>query len=233
MPVKKLYAVLFIVMLLGVTGCIVLLILSPEQVPVHYDLAGEVDRLGSKYEGLLWPVLILAAGVSFLLLARRERKRAEKSNEKIYLLGGVVTALVFAALGLFFIGKGMRYDPAASAGDYDALLRFTCVALGVLLAAMGGLMPKARRNSVMGLRTQWSLSSDAVWQKSQRFGGICMAITGFCMLLLALFLPGRWSLPAAMALILLSLLLCTLASRRYYLAEKGPAADESNESKKK
>ena len=39
-------------------------------------------------------------------------------------------------------------------------------------------MPKLKLNSVIGLRTKWSMSSEGAWRKSQRAGGIVLMITG-------------------------------------------------------
>ena len=56
---KKLYAVLCAVLLTCVIGTVVFLILSPDRIPAHYNFAGEVDRIGSKYENLLFPGLVV------------------------------------------------------------------------------------------------------------------------------------------------------------------------------
>ena len=37
----------------------VVLQFMPDSVPMHYDLTGNIDRWGSKYENLLFPVIIL------------------------------------------------------------------------------------------------------------------------------------------------------------------------------
>lgn len=50
---KKLYSVLYAVLLICVLGTVIFLILSPDRIPVHYNFAGEVDRIGSKYENLI------------------------------------------------------------------------------------------------------------------------------------------------------------------------------------
>ncbi len=50
-------------------------------------------------------------------------------------------------------------------------------------------MPKLKRNSIIGLRTKWSLSSDEAWAKSQRFaGGAVTAISGILLLLGNIFI---------------------------------------------
>ena len=69
---KKLYHILLIVLLICVTGTVLFLILSPDRVPMHFNAAGEPDRIGSKYENVMWPLLAGASVLLFLLLARRE-----------------------------------------------------------------------------------------------------------------------------------------------------------------
>src|SRR3954462_731600 len=49
----------------------------PDRVPVHWNLAGEVDRYGGKVEGLLLlPVLALGLYVLFIFLPRLDPRRA-------------------------------------------------------------------------------------------------------------------------------------------------------------
>ena len=72
---KKLYHILLIVLLICVTGTVLFLILSPDRVPMHFNAAGEPDRIGSKYENVMWPLLAGASVLLFLLLARREKKK--------------------------------------------------------------------------------------------------------------------------------------------------------------
>ena len=79
---KKLYGWMFFVLLLCVLGTVLFLLLAPAQVPMHYNFAGEVDRIGSKYEDLLFPGITLVLGAVFTLLARKEGKKQENTNEK-------------------------------------------------------------------------------------------------------------------------------------------------------
>ena len=81
-------------------------------------------------------------------------------------------------------------------------------------------MPKMRRNAMFGLRTKWSMANDNVWQKSQRFGGIASVIAGFIMIILALFVPGIWNVVMMTIVIVIWLILCIVASHRYYLEDQ-------------
>ncbi|MBQ4425109.1 MAG: SdpI family protein [Lachnospiraceae bacterium] len=218
---KKLYKILFIIWLICVAGTVVFLILSPDRIPAHYNFSGEVDRFGSKYENLIWPLFAILLGLFFVLMARRARRAEESANEKILMITGVFTLAFFTLLGFFFMIKALRYDPSAAPKmSYDDVNRFVNIGLGVLLVVMGNFMPKARKNAVFGIRTSWSLSSDSVWQKSQRFGGIVTVIGGLVLIILSLFVPGLWNLLVLAVVLTVMIILCTAASRRYYREEK-------------
>lgn len=218
---KKLYSALYAVLLICVIGTVIFLILSPDRIPVHYNFAGEVDRIGSKYENLIWPGFAIGMGVFFLLMARIPRKKGEKTNEKVLMITGVCTLVFFTLLGFYFMLKALRYDPQiASQVSYDDVNRFVSIGIGALLVVLGNIMPKMRRNAMFGLRTKWSMANDNVWQKSQRFGGIASVIAGFIMIILALFVPGIWNVVMMTIVIVIWLILCIVASHRYYLEDQ-------------
>ena len=218
---KKLYSILYAVLLICVIGTVIFLILSPDRIPVHYNFVGEVDRIGSKYENLIWPGFAIGMGVFFLLMARIPRKKGEKTNEKVLMIAGVCTLVFFTLLGFYFMLKALRYDPqAASQVSYDDVNRFVSIGIGALLVVLGNIMPKMRRNAMFGLRTKWSMANDNVWQKSQRFGGIASVIAGFIMIILALFVPGIWNVVMMTIVIVIWLILCIVASHRYYMADQ-------------
>ena len=218
---KKLYSALYAVLLICVIGTVVFLILSPDRIPVHYNFAGEVDRIGSKYENLIWPGFAVGMRVFFLLMARMPRKKGEKTNEKVLMIAGVCTLVFFTLLGFYFMQKALRYDPqAAPQVSFDDLNRFVSVGIGVLLVVLGNIMPKMRRNALLGLRTKWSMANDNVWQKSQRFGGITSVIAGFTMIILALLIPGIWNVLVMTIVIVVWLILCIVASHRFYLEDQ-------------
>lgn len=218
---KKLYTILYAVMLLCVLGTVVFLLLLPDRVPMHYNLAGEVDRMGSKYESALWPLLSLSLGGLFLWMARREHRRRAGSNEKVLLLVGICVLLFFTLLGFWTMWKAMAYGPEAAPQRFpEDLNRFVNVGFGALLTVLGNFMPKARRNSLFGLRTGWSMANDAVWQKSQRFGGITLVVAGLALMLLSLAVPGAWNILLLLLVLTLATGLSVVASYRYYRADR-------------
>ena len=221
MTMKKLEKIICAIMLLSLVGTAALIALSPETVPAHYNFAGEVDRMGSRYEALVWPIFVVVMGLFFLAVARYCRKKGETGSEKFTLYTGICITLFEAALGFYFTCKGILYDPAAvPQAGMDQSMQFVGVAIGVLLVVLGNVMPKARRNAFFGLRTKWSMASDSVWQRSQRFGGISGVICGLAMIVLSIVAPGMWNLLAMTAVTVLWVVLCVAASYRFYREEQ-------------
>ena len=51
-------------------------------------------------------------------------------------------------------------------------------AIGAMFYYAGILMEKSKRNWFIGIRTPWTLSSDKVWEKTHKIGGLLFKISG-------------------------------------------------------
>jgi len=226
---KKLRYALYAAILLCVVVTAVFLVIMPDTVPAHYNLAGEADRFGSKYENLLWPVTAAAMGGLFLLMSKFQWKGNGAVLEKVMLYTGIFLVIFFTAMGVYFMIQALRYDPAAAPNvSSDGIMRFTSIATGVLLIVIGNIMPKARKNILFGLRTKWSLANDHVWQRSQRFGGASAVVCGLCLIAVAVFVSGVWQILLMSGLVVLWLAVCIAATYRFFMedAQKGGHARE-------
>ena len=58
--------------------------------------------------------------------------------------------------------------------------------VALLFIFIGNLLPRVPANWFVGIRTPWTLSSERIWKKSHRVGGILFVITGLGILLLSL-----------------------------------------------
>lgn len=171
----------------------------PDQVPVHYNIAGEIDRWGSKYE-----MFILAVGFSFSgwllwLVARfsgrfadTEEERAKRRvNAKILRYTGIAMQLLFCILQVVFLVGAFREAEAEATVSAVPIYKILGAGTGLLMIVLGNIMPKAKDvNSVLGIRTPWSRSSPEAWAESQRMGGITFAAAGAICLILSLVLHG-------------------------------------------
>lgn len=185
---KTLY---WILMLLPLAVVLVALQFLPDQIPAHYGIGGQVDRWGSKYETLVFPALTAAFGGVMLAVAKYASRQEENgtNNEGAVLMTGLFAMLLFNAMTLFFLFLDFRKIEDLSAAPVDVYqLLFGILGLGMVV--IGNIMPKVRMNSVVGLRTPWSRKNEAVWKKSQRFGGISFILGGLATVLVSLLTKG-------------------------------------------
>ncbi len=189
MKPRKILYILFLLLPLAVT--LAALPFLPDTIPAHYNFQGQVDRWGSKYEMFVFPALNLSLGLIMLLVARmtaREEKEGE-NNYKICILAGLLGMGVFTAMTVFFLWAAFSQTGSLDSLPID-LNSLIWAGLGVMQILLGNVMPKTKRNSLLGLRTTWSMSSDEVWKKSQRFGGIASIGAGVAMIAVSFLLRG-------------------------------------------
>ena len=213
---KKGYWVIAALVLLAVVVSIVFISMMPDQVPMHYNGAGQVDRMGSKYENLILPGVLVFMGVTFIVAGKS--KPQKKSEEIVVLATGISLMVAMNILNVVILYMALTYEP----GPMHALdvAKLVMVILGVVLVSLGNFMPKFRRNAFAGVRTRWSTSSDVVWQKSQRLGGIASVICGILMLLGALFFANETAMVVLVVLFAVWIVVCVGASYLYYKQER-------------
>ena len=108
---KKGYWVIAGVIIFSFAFSIIIILLMPDKVPVHYDASGTVDRIGSRFEYLTLPAAMILIGLPFIIVGR---KVPMKRSEEIVLLStgiGLMVCLniVFAIL----LMKGLNYEIAS------------------------------------------------------------------------------------------------------------------------
>lgn len=225
---KKLYHITWTLIAVGFVIAAVFFAAAPDIVPVHYNFAGEMDRMGSKYEFLIFPIMTAVFGAITLSTAKLTGKSKEKGaalGEKVSLLTAIGMVALFDGLEAYFMWLALAYTggeyaiPALPELDW---VRLTSLLLGVLLIVLGNFMPKARKNNFYGLRTRWSMSSEEAWRKSQRFGGFASVAAGVVLLAITAFLSGAANLLAQAVMLALWLAACVAASYRYGKAGEGP-----------
>ncbi len=214
---KKYYIIAGILTAVGLLGTLIGLALLPDIVPVHYNFAGEADRMGSKYEMLATPVIaILFCGV-FLMMARFSKDTKDgRLQRKIFAVTGIFMLALFFGIGFWFMYLAGRADPGVPAVDAGALLKGCGVFLGLALIILGNFMPKARRNAFYGLRVPWTMDSEAVWQRSQRFAGIAAVVAGILTIVLSFVLPGQWAVVGVIVMPAVWVVLSLVMSWRYH-----------------
>lgn len=206
-------------MFLPLAAALIALQFLPEQIPAHYDFQGQVTRWGSKYEALIFPVFTIAFGFFILAMARYAAKQEQhgRNNETVSIITGIASLLLFNALTGYSLWTDFQRVEALSSQPFD-LYQLTCGILGLFLLIVGNVMPKLRMNSVIGLRTSWSMKNETTWKKSQKFGGISLLAAGVLILIVSFLVRGFLCFVWAMGILLLTVLIDVVYS--YNVAKK-------------
>jgi uncharacterized membrane protein len=137
----------------------------PEQVPIHWNIRGEVDGSVPR-DGALSYLLVLPevmAGVVLLTLVLPWLSPRQFEVDRFR-----DTYFYFMAL---VVGVFAYIHAVALTASLQIGFDFNRVLLGgmfLFLAAIGNVLGKVQRNFWMGVRTPWTLASEAVWVRTHR-----------------------------------------------------------------
>ncbi|WP_298863890.1 SdpI family protein [uncultured Gimesia sp.] len=145
---------------------------APDQIPVHWNLSGEVDRYGGKFEGLSGLPLITLA-LYFLLLFIPRIDPGHANYERFANTYAIIRCTIIAFMSIIYgiIQLAIAGHPV----NVNAVIPLT---VGILFFVLGNFMGKIRPNWFVGIRTPWTLSSKASWNKTHRVGGWLFILMG-------------------------------------------------------
>ena len=189
MKIQK--TIFYILMFLPVPVTLISLVFLPDQIPAHYGSDNQVTRWGSKYETLIFPLVIIIFGLIMVGISKYSAKQEKqgKNNEKICIVAGIFLLLIFNVMTAYFLYTDFNKVENLSTVPVD-LSQLIFILLGIFMIVFGNIMPKIRMNSAMGLRTKWSMKNEMTWKKSQRFGGISFMVVGLLIILICCFTKG-------------------------------------------
>ena len=203
----------------------------PVEIPAHFDFVGNITRWGSKYELLIMPVILLliSFGSRFLLLHLRRKaeqagsdkeRQAAAANAKV--LGMVIlsqTVILSCIQGLLLYNTvlALRRESFLSTVAGEKLMTVLC---GALLLMLGDILPKCRRNGMVGFRLSWTKYNDLTWQKSNRFAGMMLVAAGALGIVSTVFAPKGYGMFLLSIYIMAAIVISTVRAWQVYREEK-------------
>lgn len=174
---------IWVLALLPLAATLVLYSRLPQQVPIHWNMQGEVDGYGSR-SALLWMGLI-APGCSLMMLVL-PRLDPRRDNYPRFAKGYLAMRVLLAA----FFG-GVQIVSLYAAFDATALPvgRLITAGTGLVICVIGNFMPKFKHNYFCGIKTPWALASEENWRRTHRLAGLVWFWGGLAILVLGLVLP--------------------------------------------
>lgn len=146
----------------------------PEEVPMHWNASGEIDRYGSKNE-LVGLLFMLNLPLYFILKYAPKIDPKKKISETQLAGLRIVMHLFMSALAVFIIYSTKQAELSSPFGLVSIV--------GLLFAGLGWYFPRIKPNYFIGIKTPWTLENDEVWHRTHKasgpvwiVGGILMAI---------------------------------------------------------
>jgi len=163
-----------IILVLVLTAVMTLIVYPamPDVVASHWNTAGDVNGTLPKFWGLvLIPLLMCFFCALLVLLPRIDPLRDNYRKFQDYYDGFILVFaafLFFVQLGIILWGLGIRVSPNLTMP----------VMIGILFIYVGFLLEHAEPNWFVGIRTPWTLSSNAVWKKTHKKGALLFKLAG-------------------------------------------------------
>jgi len=185
----------------------------PATVPLHWDAHGRVNGWGPKWELFLWgPGMMSLIVVMFSALPWLSPKKFEVDSFRstyLYIMVVLVAMMAYINLLVLAAAMGMAHD----------MNRAILGGVSLLIALMGNVLGKVRRNFYIGIRTPWTIASEHVWNLTHRFAAKTFFAAGLVALALTVlgspfWVPFAAILTGALAPAVYSLILYKQLERR-------------------
>lgn len=223
---RKIYSWLIILTAVSfvITGICVQLM--PETVPMHYNMQGEIDRYGSRNENFLFPCMIAVFNVFWVIFMRVFAKKAVKADSEkarlevqnnIKVLGftAIGMTIMFTMMQLVFLFMDINTSDGQEKMAVDINVVSNCL-IGLITIVIGNIIPKCRRNGLVGVRTTWSMDNDTTWELSNRLGGRLFMAFGVLTILETIIIKGFASTVIMLVLLIATTILVTYYSYAFY-----------------
>ena len=149
----------------------------PEMMASHWNIRGEVDGYISKFWGIfLMPFISFALFLLFVIIPNIDPLKQNIVKFRKYFDGFIILLelfLFYLYLFTIFWSYGLRFN----------IIQILIPAFTILFFYVGILVEKSKRNWFIGIRTPWTMSSDKVWDKTNKLGGKLFKIIGIIILI--------------------------------------------------
>ena len=161
--------------------------LLPDQIPTHWNAAGEVDGWSNKpFAVFVLPLFLLAIHWFCAIVTSIDPKHRDISDKMMALVLWICPVMSLA-MGSIVFAAGLGYEHIL---DVPMIL---CLLMGAMFVFLGNYLPKCKQNYTIGIKLPWTLANEENWNKTHRFGGWVWTIGGVVTMATA-FLGNFWLL---------------------------------------
>ena len=168
----------------------------PEQFPMHFNAAGEVDGYGSKAFAVFGLPLMLVAFQWLCAVGSLKMDPKAKNLE-----GKVFSLVLWIIPVLSIVMNALVYCTALGMNMNVQII--VPLLMGLLMVIIGNWLPKCKPTWTLGIKLPWTLADENNWNRTHRFAGpiwvVCGLVIMLCGLIGGAFL---WVMVAAFVLMI-------------------------------
>ena len=168
-----------ILILLPMLAGIIIWDMLPQQIPSHWNVAGEVDQWSDKaFVVFGFPLILLAAQWLCSLGTSADPKKANHSGKVLNIVLWVIPAISILLLTITYLtalGMDIRIEVIMP------------LFFGFVFTIIGNYMPKCKQNYTVGIKIPWTLNSEENWNRTHRFAGRLWLVCGIIIMLTVFF----------------------------------------------
>ncbi|MFQ5335653.1 MAG: SdpI family protein [Flavobacteriales bacterium] len=175
-------AIILLILLAPIIAMLMMLDKLPAQLPMHWNIDNQVDRMGSR-----WELPLFNAGLYALLLILPwidPRRRNYSAFSGPYYNIRLILTLFFSTLSGAII--------AYAAGVEMNIGKVVQVGVILLITVLSNYFINLKPNWFVGIRTPWTMESEKVWRKTHRLASKLGFWGGILSLALSFLLSGKW-----------------------------------------
>jgi uncharacterized membrane protein len=183
---RKYFIVAFALLVACLVATAILYPHLSSQIPTHWNAHGDADRYGAK-----WTLFVVSPGMMLGMLGMfaalpwlspRHFEVDTFRSTYLYIM------LVILACVAYFHGLMLWAAVSGHMQIRKAIMGGVCL----LVALLGNVMGKVRRNFYIGIRTPWTIADERVWNATHRLAAKTMVLGGLVALILALAGARFW-----------------------------------------
>ncbi|MGD6962372.1 SdpI family protein [Fictibacillus phosphorivorans] len=181
----------------------------PDQMPMHWNIHGEVDGYWDKqYAAFFPPLLMIVLMALFIFMPRIDPKKENyKKFSSSYTIFITIMNVFFLLLQSMTISYGLGVNI-----DISLVVN---LGIGLLFIVLGNYLPRIKHNYFIGVRTPWTLANEKTWRKTHQLSGKLFVVAGILLVAIS-FLPGIYKFTGMLVVVLSTVLIATIASYVFF-----------------
>ena len=207
---KKVDNVLLLVSFIPLVAMIISMFILPNQVTNYFWGNGTLGKMESKYLNLIGGVVITAIGLSLYMFILKYKKE-DHNRMGCYMIGVMLMFIIYII--------ALLYNQYAVTHQMNFIVnsaKLFMVEISIFMLVTGIFIRKSSKNSIIGIRTIWSMDNDEAWRQTQEIGGAIYVVTAMILIILTFTLKSNYYIAALLISVLVSSIICIFSSYKIY-----------------